>query len=106
MLRREGWAVNAKRIYRLYTEVGPPTRTPVSTTGVVHGCGANHFLSNAGSVQALNTFSRGAWIVRIRSKSRPSVKVLVLVVMILSFRVQFIDTYRLVAGPSDFQIFR
>jgi putative transposase len=27
MLRREGWAVNAKRIYRLYTEDGLAVRT-------------------------------------------------------------------------------
>jgi putative transposase len=29
MLRREGWAVNAKRIYRLYTEDGLAVRTKV-----------------------------------------------------------------------------
>ena len=30
MLRREGWAVNAKRIYRLYTEDGLAVRTTVA----------------------------------------------------------------------------
>ena len=29
MLRREGWSVNAKRIYRLYTEDGLAVRTKV-----------------------------------------------------------------------------
>ena len=29
MLRREGWAVNAKRIYRLYTQDGLAVRTKV-----------------------------------------------------------------------------
>jgi putative transposase len=29
MLRREGWAVNTKRIYRLYTEDGLAVRTKV-----------------------------------------------------------------------------
>jgi putative transposase len=29
MLRREGWRVNAKRIYRLYSEDGPAARTKV-----------------------------------------------------------------------------
>lgn len=29
LLRREGWMVNAKRIYRLYTEDGLPVRTKV-----------------------------------------------------------------------------
>ena len=29
MLRREGWRVNAKRIYRLYTEEGLAVRTKV-----------------------------------------------------------------------------
>ena len=29
MLRREGWAVNAKRIYRFYTEDGLAVRTKV-----------------------------------------------------------------------------
>ena len=29
LLRREGWAVNAKRIYRLYKELGLPLRNKV-----------------------------------------------------------------------------
>ena len=29
LLRREGWQVNAKRIYRLYPEEGPTVRTKV-----------------------------------------------------------------------------
>jgi putative transposase len=32
MLRREGWAVNAKRSYRLYTEDGLAVRTTVRKT--------------------------------------------------------------------------
>ena len=27
LLKREGWRVNAKRVYRLYTEEGLPVRT-------------------------------------------------------------------------------
>ena len=33
MLKREGWEVNAKRIYRLYTEEGLIVRTKAQGTG-------------------------------------------------------------------------
>src|SRR5262245_13678599 len=47
-------------------KVDPPGRTSVSTTGVVQGSGANHCLSKAGSVHALNTLSRGASMIDTR----------------------------------------
>src|SRR5262249_3469749 len=41
-----------------------------SATGVVYGSGANHCLRSSGSVHALNTFSGGASIIRVRTSSR------------------------------------
>jgi transposase InsO family protein len=40
MLRREGWQVNAKRIYRLYTEDGLAVRTKVRKKIRAPGAGA------------------------------------------------------------------
>ena len=36
LLRREGWAVNAKRVYRLYREEGLQVRTPKRAKRAAH----------------------------------------------------------------------
>src|SRR5277367_5262467 len=62
---------------RMTITLAPPGNTLSSAEGVVHGNGANHCLSSAGSVHARYTFSRGASMVRVRMRSRPSVVVVI-----------------------------
>src|SRR5689334_869892 len=58
---------------RMTTVFAPPTRTSSSACGVVYGAGANHCFSSSASVHARYSFSRGASIRRVSTRSRSPV---------------------------------
>src|SRR5262245_23502990 len=68
-------------------------RTSVSAAEVVHGNGANHCLSSEGLVQAANTFSGGASMTQLSTRSRPSVAVVVLVVVMFFTPFLWVDRF-------------
>src|SRR5579871_3650853 len=55
---------------RITIRQAPPTRTSASQTELVQPLGPHHLAKCAGSVQALNTSSRGASKTRVRTTSR------------------------------------
>src|SRR5690606_32887669 len=63
---------------RMMKKLAPPGRTSNSACGVVYGRGAIHCLNSSGWVQAAYTFSRGALMTRVRTRSRPETDVCVL----------------------------